>query len=179
MVGLILLALIAAVIIYISVAKHKKRAIVISLIILGSYHLYVSHTCGPNKEDVKVMKPMAEAISSYIIKHGVPEKLEDIPGLPYKLEDCEIDNELDRYTCKFVNRNRVYEVSYNWNQGGKLKFINLALYQYQSKTGVEYDLEYNDKLQKWMMAPEIEGGKYRNIRIYDNKTSGICNPMKQ
>ena len=50
-------------------------------------------SCGTNStyinKDVKIMKPMAEKISSYIVKNGIPESLKGIPNLPYKLEGCE------------------------------------------------------------------------------------------
>jgi hypothetical protein len=54
-------------------------------IILALYALLRVAFCGPNQSDVRVMKPMAEAISHYISKNGIPDSLEDIPNLPYKL----------------------------------------------------------------------------------------------
>jgi hypothetical protein len=44
--------------------------------------------CRPDGEVVRVATPMVEKIADYIVKHGVPESLADIPDLPYGLEGC-------------------------------------------------------------------------------------------
>jgi hypothetical protein len=120
------------------------------------------HTCGPNSADVKVMKPMAEAISSYIIKHGVPKSLEDIPGLPYRLEGCERKQE-NLEECYFNFKNNRYE-SELYVLGG----IYIEIYNNVSQTGLNYSLRKNSE-EKWKISKKAFGS---NI-------SGICNPMRQ
>jgi len=52
--------------------------------------------CRPDHEVVKVATPMVEKIADYIVKHGVPESLADIPGLPYALEGCRVNVEHEK-----------------------------------------------------------------------------------
>jgi hypothetical protein len=140
--------------------------------------------CGPDQADLRVMKPMAEAISDYIIKNKIeqmPKSLVEIPNLPYMIKNCRKDYTLDRYKCNFISKDRIYEISYRqvWDTASpQAHFIYLRIYQYQSETGVEYDLKYDKKLRKWII-PNYLGERHKSIRIYDNKTSGICNPMRQ
>jgi hypothetical protein len=44
--------------------------------------------CRPNYFTVKTATPMVEKIAKYIVTHGVPESLDNIPDLPYELEGC-------------------------------------------------------------------------------------------
>ena len=187
----VLIALIAVAIIYISVAKKKKIAIAISLIVIGVYHLYVSHTCGPNSADVKVMKPMAEKISAYIIKNGIPKSLKDIPDLPYGLVGCErsqeywdgnnnkINNINTAYSfqidekCIFFDNNNQIELSF----GASRLMENLpnqwegVVKMTSSKETVLKHYFKTDKNNKIIFD--------ENLSIGSSKTSGICNPMRQ
>jgi hypothetical protein len=202
MAGFVMMGLIFVLIVYISIAKKKKRAVGISMVLIGLFYLYVSYSCGPNSADVKVMKPMAQKISEYIVKNGIPESLKDIPDLPYGLEGCErsvvfikrmiakdikVNNSKNatymvvKEKCKYIYKARIYEVRSYREKGFSLyKYDNITLriYQYDSKTGVEYDLEYDTNYKKWKMKYSLENN-YKSIRIYNNKTSGICNPMRQ
>ena len=163
MAGLILIALVIVLVIggmiaFLNGVKFWK-ILVAFVVILGSYHLYVSHTCGPNKEDVKVMKPLGNAINRYLTTKGKPPSLESIPDLPYKLT-CG-----SPYSCRFEKDGRVYKVWLEEQVGN----IDLYLYQKNNKTGIVY--MYNQKLK-------IKNYE-KNPLIYSRKTSGICNPMKQ
>jgi len=97
--------------------KSALRWLGVYAVIVVGYIGYVCYTCGPNPFDVKVMKPMAEAISNYIVKHGVPESLSDIPDLPYELEGCKRKSEYIKYDFskgwKTVSKNNaeVYEIN--------------------------------------------------------------------
>ena len=62
--------------------------IAIPLILLALFILLRVLFCGPNKLDVRKMKPMAEKVSQYIITNGSPESLKNIPDLPYELVEC-------------------------------------------------------------------------------------------
>lgn len=44
--------------------------------------------CGPNKEVIKVVKPVLQIIADDIVKHNTPVSLSSIENLPYKLENC-------------------------------------------------------------------------------------------
>jgi hypothetical protein len=121
--------------------------------------------CGPNSSDVKVMKPMAEKISDYIVKNGIPESLEDIPDLPYGLEGCSKpqDNVEDCYFfIKKVSHDlRLYEVAGS---------LSVEIENRVTETGIYVELRRNNKKSKWFFVEE---------KSFSSKTSGICNPMKQ
>ena len=192
----VLIGLIAILIVYISLAKKKKRALLISVVILGMFNLYVRHTCGPNSADVKVMKPMAEKISEYIVKNGIPESLKDIPDLPYALEECERDKhyygdindttmqyiELSsrigatstttRENCKFVENGRKYYLN------------SRALFELNKNTGgVSIDIG-NKKSETWdIMHFDIDKNNNilsdNEINFGSSKSSGICKSWRQ
>jgi len=171
----VLMALVAALIIYISLAPRKKRALIISAVILGGYLLYVRLACGPDPRDVKVMKPMAEAISEYIVKHGVPKSLEDIPGLPYRLEGCETKMELGsrKETCALQYKPRKIDIYFTYSKpivdGKEYEDVFLKMRNSNSETGSIVELHKGNNGFKLV----------RKIKYYSGKTSGICNPMRQ
>ena len=175
MVFFVLMGLIAILIVYISVAKKKKRALLISVMILGMFYLYVRHTCGPNSSDVKVMKPMAQKISAYIVKHGIPKSLKDIPDLPYGLEECEKDKEFDEQeNCKFKHkminlyfRHGKYTIDNKVYEEANLKMRHVV--NNTTETGLL--MEFEKKEGEFLLKDKI--------KIYSGKTSGICNPMRQ
>jgi hypothetical protein len=175
MAGLILIGLIIVLIIYLLVAKRKKRALVISAVILGAYMLYVRYTCGPDPRDVRVMKPMAEAISDYIIKHGVPKSLQDIPNLPYRLEGCETKMELGsrNETCTLQYKPRKIDIYFTYSKpiidGKEYEDVFLKMRNSNSETGSTVELHKVNNGFKIV----------RKIKYYSWKTSGICNPMRQ
>jgi hypothetical protein len=118
--------------------------------------------CGPNSSDVKVMKPMAEKISDYIVKNGIPESLEDIPNLPYELKDCKKivkGTELCSYSTLFI-----VDASKFWNT------FRIDIKNKHSQTGIYYELEFDKEKQIW---------RKKQNASYSSKTSGICSPMKQ
>ena len=151
-------------------------------------------SCGPDSADVKIMKPMAEKISEYIVKHGIPESLKDIPDLPYGLEGCEgkqtyykFDNKafanievplkgdaefktIDE-TCYFTNKTRHYYIKLNGNYTfGDSGNLMIKIKNDSSKTGIQYffkiDKEGNIDID-------------RKGNPYSSKTDGFCNPMRQ
>jgi len=126
---------------------------------------YFEKECGPNPEDVKVMKPQAEVITNYILENGIPKSLSEIPGLPYGLEGCESKTLFKRYTkygvdeyfkerskggddgevfeekCSFSKENNTYEV--------KMRFS--ATYK--------NDLKFNDENISILNNDNLRGGK--------------------
>jgi len=181
MAGLVLIALIVILLFYIVLSKNSKKAFFISVAIVGVYMLYVRYTCGPDLRDVRVMKPMAEDIRDYIIKHGVPESLQDIPNLPYKLEGCKIEKygfELKQKPIKTIFENCYFE-----NNEKKYNVASQYAYNVKKNNGDIY-IEIENSASKTGGAFTIGLGKNKrvisdDIGFYSRKTSGICNPMRQ
>jgi len=108
---LVLIIFIMLVVLIIQLFRRKpvKKLLLSYVAIFVGYHLYVSYTCGPNRSDVKVMKPMADAITKYLLKNGIPKSLDEIPNLPYKLEGCKGNDSKDK-SCIFYTNNRRYNI---------------------------------------------------------------------
>jgi len=175
MAGLVLIALIVILLFYIVLSKNSKKAFFISVVIVGAYMLYVRLTCGPDPRDMRVMKPMAEAISSYIVKHGVPKSLRDIPDLPYRLEGCETKMELGsrNETCTLQYKPRKIDIYFTYSKpiidGKEYEDVFLKMRNSNSETGSTVELHKGNNGFKIV----------RKIKYYSGKTSGICNPMRQ
>ena len=69
--------------------KILKWIIVLPFIALALFVLARFALCRPNYFTVKTATPMVEKIADYIIVNGIPESLEDISDLPYKIVRCE------------------------------------------------------------------------------------------
>ena len=156
---------------------YKGILIVIASFVFGwfGFNAYYKHACGPNSADVKVMKPMAQAISDYIIKHGVPESLEDIPDLPYGLVGCERDKEYDyQENCKF--KNQTIELYFRYGK-----------YMINKKMQEEVNMEMRKIVNNITETGLLVDFKKKNnsfiqlgkIKLYSGKTSGICKPWRQ
>jgi hypothetical protein len=133
------------------------------------------------------MKPMAEAISSYIIKHGVPKSLRDIPGLPYRLEECEREEEYlklengDMQPSDFTKADL-----YNFKE--KCHFANIQLQFWMQKepkekhhTTVSLKMVSSGRTFFEAGLAMNKNGKFIKLDnlIGSYKNTGICNPMKQ
>lgn len=142
--------------------KPVKKLLLSYSIILGSYFVIVSCTCGPNPKDVAVMKPMVEKISDYIVKNGIPKSLKDIQGLPYELE-CSKSN-----SCYFISNSNRYSISfYKPSYGG----YELKVMSYKTKTA--YKNYFNISKNNHLIFNENDSG------AYSLKSTGICSSMKQ
>jgi hypothetical protein len=146
--------------------KHSLKGVGVSILVfivsLVMFNAYYNFTCGPNYFDVRVMKPMAEKISDYIVKNGIPKSLKDIPDLPYGLEGCKgeqnyykFDNKEFAYievflkedaesnlrdeACHFANKGRFYTLkldkNYVFGVGGDLR---IEVESENSETGMQY-----------------------------------------
>ena len=156
--------------------EFKGIIMVVASFVFGwfGFNAYYHHACGPNRSDVKVMKPMAEAISNYIVKHGIPESLKNIPDLPYRLEGCERDKEFDyQENCKF--KNKTIEL-----------YFRHGKYTIDNKVYEEADLEMRHVVNNTtetglLMGFEKKKGIFtlKGKKIYSGKTSGICKPWRQ
>jgi len=189
MAGFVMMALIAGLIVYISIAKQKKRAVLISVVLIGSFFLYVNYSCGPNRADVKVMKPMAEKISAYIIKHGIPESLKDIPDLPYRLEGCEKKMYYLNKASKIVNDEQyaselhikeICRIKYDIKIEQRIDkmfvdskeiFVQISFQNKKTETGAVVSWSKDIDSNHFML--------FQKLKLYSGKSSGICNPMRQ
>ena len=131
--------------------------------LLGFNALY-RHLCGPNSADVKVMKPMAEKISAYIIKNGIPKSLKDIPDLPYGLVGCKkVQENFEK--CTFY-QHKQFEIEMYI-----LGDIDIEAYSKTTETGLRYELYKKDNDTQWVLS--------RKDIAFSSKIDGICNPMRQ
>ena len=201
-VGAIVLIVLSLIALFATTLTMKKKVFKVSILTVVGFYVFVKCTCGPNFFDVRIMYPMAEKISQYIEKYGIPKSLKDIPDLPYLLEKCEKNIIFKKYTgienidvnnskeatykiekeyCKYSKNRKTYEVYTTLDKdlnSLKSEYFTIKIYHYKNKTGVKYDMEFDIKNNMWKMRESI-GKMYKNIHIYDNKTSGICNPMRQ
>jgi len=142
--------------------------------------------CTPNEEDVKVMKPMAETISNYIVKHGIPKSLEDIPDLPYELECEEVEEEY--LAMNYINMVPVKKNKAQlYNKKEKCHFENIELsYWLQNDLtdgaiSASIDMHSSNKTIYSTGLYIGKDGKFKKdkVDIGSSKTDGICNPMRQ
>ena len=190
---LIFLGIVIVGTIVVAVSMRKKVLYGFLALALG-FFIYAKCTCGPSFSDVRVMYPMAEKISDYIVKNGIPKSLKDIPDLPYEFVGCankqtyykfdhkvftnievslkkNAEFEVKDITCHFTNKKRHYFISidgtYEFKNSGSLM---LEIKNDNSKTGIQYAFIINNKGQIYI---DHKGNPY------SSKTSGICNPMRQ
>jgi len=169
-------------------------AVVLLLLIWALLLLARFVSCGPNSADVKVMKPMAEKISDYIIKNGIPESLKDIPDLPYGLVGCENTSYYDKFDAKISNYIKVYskedadskvitqechfnykskKYSINFNGNYEFKYggeLIMRIENDTSRTGLQYFFKI-----------DIKGNTHIDYKgnPYSSKTNGWCTQFKQ
>jgi hypothetical protein len=142
-------------------SKRKKVHLTI-LISMVVFYIFAKVHCGASLKDVSVMKPMAEAISNYIVKNGIPKSLEDIPDLPYELECGQSGKE-----CSFRVKNAICDVSFYGLSNNKYQ---LDVFIKTVETGLAYSFQ-NEKGKLFLLKDDSGA--------YSTKTTGICNPMRQ
>jgi len=196
MAGLMLMAMIVVmvVVLFVQLVRQKpmKKLLLSYLLILGSFHLFVSYSCGPNSADVKVMKPMAQKIADYIVAHGIPKSLADIPDLPYEVEGCErrvtyknstiipikiVKTEEDanfaiiEEGCTFQEDSKKYSLSifFTKDYDDTIGEGNLKLINWQSATAISYIFK-GAKEHKFVLQ--------YIPKFYSGNTSGICAPFR-
>ena len=167
---------------------YKGIIMVVSSFIFGwfGFDAYYEHTCGPNSSDVKVMKPMAEKISEYIVKNGIPESLKDIPDLPYELKKCKKEitygdeNDVPRkYITATSKSKEINEVCHYKNI-----IINLGFAKYIKPKDTKWNgsLSMNSDVDTTLLV-YIEQNKNKNFYFREmsfyGKTDGICQSWKQ
>ena len=147
------------------------------------FNAYYHHACGPNRSDVKVMKPMAEAISNYIVKHGIPESLKDIPGLPYELKECRKETIYGPSVKTYFTEGAL------WQENTEIcTFKNITLRFGLTKRLKEKDADLYGTLEMdsirntglWM---QIQKNKNKNFYFgnmsFSGRKDGICQSWRQ
>ena len=181
---LLLILIIIVLFVYILVSKKKKRAWLISLGIIATYHFVVFCNCGPNIWDIRVMKPMAKAISNYIVKHGIPKSLNDIPNLPYRLEGCKREEyyqnleSYDHVPKEKADLHQIREICYFTNVRLKLR-VTKELDSTEIGGNIRILSSNETVLVEHFNTKDGEHFKFSKIDIGSSKTSGICSPMRQ
>lgn len=160
-------------------------------IILALYALLRFAFCRPSYFVVETATPMVEKMADHIVTHGIPESLDEIPGLPYELNNCkrkykyekrvvlkdiqvasqkEADWSIIDETCSFQHENTRYSlwfwfvVHYNTPKSthGKLRIKSS-----KTSVGISFDTDKNNQL-----AHSIVGSGF------DNRF-GFCRQFKQ
>ena len=172
--------------------KPVKKMLLSYVLILGGYYLYVTYTCGPNRADVKVMKPQTDAIVQYILTGGVSKPLSGLSGLPYQLTDCERsevywdknnpykiaesieDSDLleIKEKCIFTKNDEKYKTKMRFSiRFNASSFGELTVENQESETAIRYLFKQKNSNQSYIISNEPH--------FYSFKISGICNPMRQ
>jgi len=153
--------------VFVKVLKRSGVLLLVYVIvvIVGAMIFTSQYTkeCSPNKEDVKVMTPMAKAISDYIATDGIPKSLKDIPDLPYVLIGCNKSQENVEH-CSFYVENSKYSLELY-----RLLTLYLTIENKINKTGIYYDFKKDNRQDRWDLVKE---------KAYSSKSTGICNPMR-
>jgi hypothetical protein len=164
---------------------YKGVIIVIGSFIFGwfGFNAYYKHACGPNSADVKVMKPMAQKISEYIVENGIPESLKDIPDLPYGLEGCRRETTYGPSVKIYFTKDAEWK-----NNTETCNFKNITLRFSLFKSLKEKDAKWDGSLEMdsshdtglWMQIEEYDNKKmYLGKMSFSGKTSGICKSWRQ
>ncbi len=141
--------------------------------------------CRPNPFTVHTATPVVKKIATYIEENGLPNKLDEIPDLPYKLEECtrkevywnghsiakdkkEADWMELLYDCKFFKNGKAYQIygrfmrnidKYDWEG-------DMDIDSGKTTVGVSFETS-NNKL-----VPGSIGTGY-------SKLTGLCKQFKQ
>ena len=155
------------------VSSFKRLGIVLVLyIIIIFIGVYTNHRdCSPNKEDLAIMTPMAEAISNYIIKNGIPNSMRSISNLPYKFTICRKSNP-NGEIC-FYEKNNTQNISYEVElfETSSLNIYRLRISRHYHKTSLYVGITLK-KLdhEKWRVES-------KDTEVFFG--SNQCNSMKQ
>ena len=146
--------------------KTIKTAIIstIGMLALSGCSLF----CGPNMSDVGVMKPMAQKISDYIVKNGIPESLKDIPDLPYGLVECNKKRADEEARCIFIAKDKKYDLTFF--MGHETHYI-LILNQEKTHTAMISTFDMNLKTLRYTVNKSMES--------YRDEITGRCAPKRQ
>lgn len=119
--------------------------------------------CGPDREVIRVAKPVVKIIADDIVKNGIPESLADIEGLPYRLEGCKKTN--TKESCIFILDKETYYVEMTFND--IVAYSRIEIWRDKTHIGTSIHKQSN--------------GNTSYSRIWDDAFyfSGLCGPLKQ
>lgn len=161
--------------------------IALPFIFLGVFRVLRFAFCRPNYFVVKTATPVVEKIADYIVENGVPERLDEILDLPYKLEECSVNNKMwdegdniviskkeavlfeSIQNCYFFKNNTKYRVStrFTFYSVNNSRSAYLRIKSGKTTVGISFKINENNKLTRG----SVETGYL--------KTSGICQSFKQ
>ena len=170
--------------------KILKWIIALPFIALALFVLARFALCRPNYFTVKTATPMVEKIADYIVANGVPESLDNIPDLPYKLEDCkrkivykkeidlqnvqvklkiEADWAIHEERCMFIHASDEYSVQF-W-------FVE----NYKNTDSTHGDIDITSDKTSIGIGFKIINEKLIHDTVSEsyNKISGFCRQFKQ
>ena len=136
--------------------------------------------CTPDYKVVEVSLPLAKAIVEHIESNGVPESLNDIEGLPYKLEGCKKsvhkedmpeDIAIENIeTCYFHKKDKSYTIKFEQHTNNTNSYSDIYIYIKQYLTKCGYVIGHDKTNKKW------EYEHYPNPNIWLESHNWICNP---
>jgi len=144
--------------------KGVGASILVFIVSLVGFNYFYNYTCGPSSADVKVMKPMAQKISDYIVKNGIPESLKDIPDLPYGFT-CKPKHEEFFEECSYSIGKKNYHIGF---AGGSFLHIDTSKHNGMTRVSTYYAKDENGKI----LLDEP-------VSAYLVFGTGICSTMKQ
>ena len=170
--------------------KILKWIIAIPFVVLVLFVLARFAFCRPNYSVVKTATPMVEKMADYIVNQGMPDSLEQIPDLPYMLNQCEknityekegelrdikvhkkeeADWVIYKEECNFIHKEEPYIL--------KLWFIK----HYKSIQSTHGYLDIEQCKTSVGTSFVYEDGKLISVGIGSNLDTrfGFCRPFKQ
>ena len=166
--------------------KILKWIIALPFIALALFVLARFVFCRPSYSVVKTATPMVEKMADYIVKHGMPDSLEQIPHLPYKLNECKknIVYWTSKRPRKIVNNKQesdyaVISEKCSFSQNSDIFNVELLYSEEDGEISGDLDIE----LCKTSVGTsfEYQDGKLIAVGIgssFDNRF-GFCKPFKQ
>ena len=166
--------------------KIIKWILVLPFIALALFVLARFAFCRPSYSVVKTATPMVEKMADYIVKHGMPDSLEQIPNLPYKLNECKKNivywtSERPRKIVKNKQEANYAVISEKCSFSKNSDIFNVELLYSDEAGKISGDLDINQCKTTVGTSFEYQDGKLIAVGIgssFDNRF-GFCKPFKQ
>ena len=166
--------------------KILKWIIAIPFVVLVLFVLARFAFCRPSYSVVKTATPMVEKMADYIVKHGMPDSLEQIPDLPYKLNECKKNivywtYERPRKIVKNKQEADYAVISEECTFSKNSDIFNVELLYSEEAGEISGDLDIALCKTSVGTAFRHENGKLISVGIGSNLDTrfGFCRPFKQ
>ena len=172
-----------------------RKIILIIMTILVFVGLFLSlrfFFCGPNYFVVKTAKPVAEKIADYIVKNGIPERLDKIPDLPYKVINCKrtslFTKEVDLKEINVANQKEAEWKEVNEscaldtpdNYYYKISFWFAINYKFPKRSSGRLEIESSNTVVTVSFKKDDNNNIIHDaIGTANINTNGICRSFKQ